>query len=402
MKRTFFLRILPAIFWISAFVAIPIWCSLGPSHWDLDVYSRALHSLRTGHDPYLVGTARQENLHKDGELPTGSAMSFSYVYTPITLPLLRLLGHLPGRFVPAYWLLYVAGVLVQFWVCMKSGQENERIFLALLAPAAAFFPGLEQSDAILSGNIAYILYGLVLLAALRGWRRNRWIWFYAVVLAASCFKPPYLTLLAIPVLSARRQWLPACAAATAGAGVFALQPILWPAYFSNFLHAVELQFRYNYDFGASPAGVFGLLLHLANIPYAAASWIFYLLYAVPLFLLLVFLSRRYFDGALSPEQWVPVLLCGAILLNPRLIEYDLAPITLPMALIVYRHIASSAHRIWQAAIAISLLATANVLAFAPISASRCARCLILLCVFSVGTWRLFKLQRGPAAHSELR
>ncbi len=41
---------------------------------------------------------------------------------------------------------------------------------ALLAPAAIFFPGLLQNDVFFSGNVACILYALVLLGAVVGWR----------------------------------------------------------------------------------------------------------------------------------------------------------------------------------------------------------------------------------------
>jgi len=348
-----------------------------------------MRSLKAGHDPYLDGTALQDSAHKNGAIREDSTISMTYLGTPITLPLLRLLSHLPGWCVTAYWLLYAAAALAQLWVCMQWGEENERIFLALLAPAAVFFPGLLQSVVILGGNIAYIIYGLVLLAALYGWRRGRWGWFYAAVLVASCFKPTELTLLAVPVLSAPRQWLWASVTAAAGVAVFAVQPLLWPALFHNFLYASDLQFKYNADFGSGPAGVLAMSLYFAHLPYALVSrifWIFYILYAVSLFILLVYLSRRYFEGAISQKQWIPLLLCGVILLNPRLIEYDLAPITLPMAMIIFRHIVASAHRTWQAAIAIILLVAAGYVNNISWFESKWTECLILMCVFALGTW----------------
>jgi len=399
MTRYFFLRILPCIFWVSALITIPIyasfqisqWRSGNLSRWDFDIYSRAMRSLEAGHDPYLDGIAHQDGVHRNGAIREDSAVSFTYLGTPITLPLLRLLSHLPGWCVTAYWLLYGAAALAQLWVCVQWGEEDERIFLALIAPAAVFFPGLLQSVVILGGNIAYMIYGLVLLAALYGWRRGRWGWFYAAVLVVSCFKPPELTLLAIPVLSARRQWLWASVTAAAGVAAFAVQPLLWPALFRNFVHASDLQFKYNADFGSGPAGVLSMSLYFAHLPYGLVSriyWILYLLYAVPVFVLLAYLSRRYFEGAISQKQWIPLLLCGVILLNPRLIEYDFAPITLLMAMIVFRHIAASTSRIWQASIAITLLVAAAYLNNVSWFDSKWTECLILIFVFTLGSWRL--------------
>ena len=67
--------------------------------------------------------------------------------------------------------------------------------------------------------------------------------------------------------------------------------------------------------------------------------IFYLCYAIPLFALLFALSRRYLQGSFTLRQWAPVLLVGVILFNPRILEYDVAPITLPLTLIAWRFFA---------------------------------------------------------------
>jgi hypothetical protein len=235
-----------------------------------------------------------------------------------------------------YWTLYGCGVLAQTWVAMQAVDAGEMRFLRYMAPVAVFFPGLLASDVALSGNIAYILYGGVLLAAITGWRRGSWRAFYIVVLIASCFKAPLLTLLAIPVLSARRQWLPSVATGAAGLALFSIQPAIWPSLFQHFMQAVELQFSFNRDFGVSPAGIFSGILWDHHVPYSPGSMIFFLCYAVPLFGVLLFLSRKYVAGALTLRAWMPVMLVGVILLNPRLIEYDVAPLALPMALIAWR------------------------------------------------------------------
>jgi hypothetical protein len=198
---------------------------------------------------------------------------------------------------------------------------------------------LLAADIILSGNIAYILYGAVLLTTAFAWRRGQWRWFYLTVLVVSCFKAPLLSLLLIPVLSARRQWTPVIATGATGIVLFAMQPLLWPSLFRHYLQAVELQFSLNRDFGFSPAGIFSGFLYDRHVPYSPASYFFYLAYALPLFALLFSLSRRYLDGSFTLRQWAPVMLLGVILMNPRLIEYDVAPLALPLALILWRFLA---------------------------------------------------------------
>ena len=194
-------------------------------------------------------------------------------------------------------------------------------------------------DAILSGNVALVLYALVLVGAAVGWRRGQWHLCYISVLVASCFKAPLLSLVVIPVLSARRQWLPAGITAALGGVLFAIQSLLWPSLFRGFLEAVELQFSYNRDFGSSPSGLLSNLLFNYGVSYSLAWPLFYLLYAVPTFGLLLYLSRQFLNARLSLEQWLPVLLVGVIRLDPRIMQYDVVPITLPMVLIGWRFLA---------------------------------------------------------------
>ena len=202
---------------------------------------------------------------------------------------------------------------------------------------AAFFPGLLANGVLLSGNVAYVLYGAVFLAALLGWRRGQWWPFYAAVIAASCVKAPFLSFALLPALSARRQWRQAATAVVVGLAFFALQPVIWPSLFRHYLQAVELQFSFNHDFGCAPVGLFSQLLDAHGISYAPWCYLFYAAYAAPLFAALVYFSRRFLRGDFVLAQWAPVLLLGILLLNPRVMEYDVAPMTLPLALVAWRY-----------------------------------------------------------------
>ena len=332
------------LLWVLVAVTLVLWAKLGGFGWDVDIYRAGLRSLRAGHDPYIDATTIQRIFHQqllaNPRLLLAQDPPFSYVYSPITLPLLRLIGYIPGWLSGSvYCLLYLAAALAQVWVAFRAVERSEYPYFRFLAPVAIFFPGFLADATVMSGNIAYPLYAAVLLAAVVGWQRGSWRWFYVATLAASCVKAPLLSLVVIPVLSARRQWLPAGLTSAAGLTLFALQPVVWPALFRHYLEAVDLQFRFNRDFGCSPAGLFGGVLYDHGIPYSPASMIFFLLYAVPLFAFLVFLSRHFLRGSFSLEQWMPVMLVGVILLNPRIMEYDTAPIALPLALIAWRFVA---------------------------------------------------------------
>jgi hypothetical protein len=341
-SRISVVRLIPFIIWILAFSAIPVWNALYPGmDCDAKVYVNAIHSMQAGHDPYDDGIAAQTAFHAQLAFHPLATAPLSYLYSPLTLPLLRMIGSLPpALYAGGYWLIYAAGILAQVLVSLQAAEPTERLFFAAIAPAAPFFPGLIQQPTLNDGNVAFILYGLVFFTALLGWRRGHWRWFYLATLLASCFKIPMLTLLAIPVLSARRQWLPACVIASVGVALFVIQAWIWPTYFHNYLHALELDLSYNHQFGVGPTGLFSLSLLNAGLPYSSVGAIFYVLFALPFFAFLIHLSRQFLDGKFSLQQWIPVMLTGVVLLNPRVMDNDYAPLALSMALILWRAIAS--------------------------------------------------------------
>jgi len=334
------IRILAVLFWIGAIVSLPALVLTGESAWgwDLHVYTNAIHSLRAGRDPYADGIAVQQAFHASPQANDASIMPpYTYVYSPITLPFMRLVSHLPLAISGGiYWAVYASAVLLMVWVGTRFFRNSEHVAMLLMAPLAMHFPGLLSNNVILSGNLAYILYGIILALAWFGWQRGLWWPFYLAVVAASCIKAPLLTLLCIPVFSARKQYLPAGMAALVGLLLFFIQRFLWPGEFLNYLRAVSLQFEYNHDFGLSPAGLFGEWLYTRHWSYTAGSTAFYIAYAIPVLLSLFLLAKRYSKGDISLEQWAPVLLLGVVLLNPRIKEYDVAPLALPMALIAWR------------------------------------------------------------------
>jgi hypothetical protein len=359
-------RWLVFLLWAFAFVAIPVWVHFEPPFWDVAVYANAIHSLRLHHDPYADAIAVQRIFHSTLALHPHAVPPYSYVYSPLTLPALALIGSLPFWLSGAiYGLAYIAGSLAQVFVGLDAAEETERRLFIFLAPAALFFPALLENNTILSGNVAYILYGAILAAALIGWRRNSWLTFYLVTLAASCLKAPLLSVLVIPVLSARRQWVPA--------GITA--------------------FSFNHDFGCSPASILSDYLWDHNLPYSPASILFFLTYALPLLGMLFYLSRRFLRGEFTLRQWMPVLLIGVILLNPRVKEYDVAPLTLPIALILWRFFAAltraSGKVRWTALCFVGFFIGTNALACSPLDNIwlLTAAPQIVFC-FVIGSWTL--------------
>ncbi len=395
--------LLVPLLWLLAIVAVPVRNHFEKPAWDVAIYLNAVHSVHLGHDPYADAIAIQQQFHRDLALHPTAQVPFSYVYSPVTLPILRLVGTFPLWISGViYGLFYLGGLLAQIWGGLQATEPSERRFFLYFAPVVAFFPGLLASDIFWSGNVAFILYGLVMLTAVIGWRRGQWGWFYVAVVAGSCVKAPLLGVLLIPALSARRQWVPAGIAAAAGLGIFALQPLLWPSLFRNYLEAVELQFSYNRDFGCSPAGLFSGYLFDHHLPYSPAGYVLFVAYALPLFALLVYLSHLYFRGRFSLQQWIPVLLVGVVLLNPRILEYDEIMLTLPLALIVWRFFAAIAPSRRRAVLlASSVFLLANVIAYQNWRVWKLTEGPLLVFFFAAGAWTLLRLN-SKLAHSPLK
>lgn len=379
--------------WFAVCISICIWAVFQTPGWDAAIYRNAMHSLQAEHDPYIDAIRIQKLIYSRGPIPPGTDTPYSYVYPPITLPILGFFSKLPivveGLL---YWPLYITAILAQLWVGLLFPKGREKRIFVYLTPVALFFPGLLVNETILSGNIAHVLYAAILLAAVIGWRHNKWRWFYIAVLAASCVKAPYLSLVAIPVLSARKQWMHAGITTLASIALFVIQAFLWPSLFHNYLEAVELMFSLNHDFGCSVAGLFSQWLAAHHLPYFIGS-LFYLAYALPLAVLLFYLSRKYFARVFLLKEWGPILLVGVILLNPRLIEYDVAPITLPLALIAWR-VASSCTTKKRAGITLAILFfVANAFALTDWNLRKMIDGPLLVIIFLAGSWHLLRGDR---------
>jgi hypothetical protein len=362
--------------------------------WDVDIYYRAMQAVRAGQDAYAVGLARQNAAEATGQ------HAFTYVYPPLTLIALRAVNVLPAWLAAAlYWITYGAAFTGIVWAATQFFLPRDRSMMQYAVPLVVFFPGLLPDDVILSGNIAYIFYGLIFTAAILGWRRGIWRWFYLAVLLAACFKLPFLTLLAIPSLAGERQWLKATGVGAAGVGLFVVQSWLWPLQFREYLHSVSLQFQFNGDFGLSPAGVLGRFLYQHGLPYSAPSTLAFLVYGSFLFATLYAFSTPYRDRRISPEIWIPVLLVGTVLLNPRIMQYDAHAIALPMALIVARSVDARSKTGIAVAVSVLLLMILGFMGNTPASVDRIRSMFVLVAVMALGFQQLVAEARRTRAES---
>lgn len=385
-------RIVLVVAWLVGLAAIGAWIvSQQHGAWDFKIYCDTIEALRRGHDPYGDALAAQAEFHRTLAQHPSAIAPYSYLYPPITFPLLRLAGALPAALsATIYWVVYSVSAVVLLWVGLQAASTGERRFFVPLAPFALFFPGLLQHDAVLSGNVAIILYGLVLGAAVVGWRQGRWTLFYLAVIVAACFKPPLLTLVAIPLLSARRQLWASAAACACGVLLFAIQPLLWPSLFRSFVHTIAVESAYRRELGCSPAGLLSGFLVAHGIAYSPWSAVFYVAYASVIFAALWVLSRRFVAGRLAFGEFMPVLLVGVILLNPRIMQYDTLPLTVPMLLLAWRVLRQRMTRTWTVATMCALFAVANIIAAPNLERWKDIEGPLLVVIFVGGCWRLLR------------
>jgi hypothetical protein len=336
---------LVGLFWVGALIALAAMAHFGAVGWDAQGYWKAAQEVHRGSDPYAEDLVALRRFHERLATNPSEPRPFVYVYSPMTLPLLRLLAIFPGWFVGLLYGIAVAtGAGIQLWAGFQMADQRERGWLMLVLPAVVFFPGLVTDDVILSGNVAYLLYGAILIGATAGWKRGEWTWFYVAVLIASVFKTPFLVFLALPVLVGARQWIRAGVTAAAGVLIFAAQALMWPGLYREYLASLLLVFDWLHDFGFGPASVLGMYLWRRGLPTATATTILFLACALVIGIVLLVVARRVREWNLPGEAWVPVALVGTALLNPRVMKYDLAAITVPMMLIGVR-----ALRLWWGA-----------------------------------------------------
>src|ERR1700733_14495007 len=148
----------------------------GHCFWDAHVYLRAISAYRHGADPYSA----QSNL--------------MFVYSPLVVEMMNL-GRLvfPG---PILWYLYLdlalactASLCLPVLVSLCLGIRWLSISISILI--FSLLPGFVGEFSMLSGNIAVVLYAMILLPL----HTNRWSWFYVAVILSALIKPPMLAFL---------------------------------------------------------------------------------------------------------------------------------------------------------------------------------------------------------------
>ena len=283
---------------------------------DLPVYAKALHAFVTGSDPYAID---HYGLH--------------FVYPPLVLAAaawcVRLLPGHGAKFlfigVHAIAVFAMPFVLACYYVRARWWGRYLPVLVLIAEPG---FVGLR---ALYSANVAPTLYLAAFLAAIPGLRRNRWRWFYFVVLLAALVKITLLVLLILPLLGGSRQWVGSVATGCTAVAANVLQRRLYPGLYAGYKAALVQQVAVQHQFGV---GVFGFAARLDHHLHAKVGMLAYGLHATFVLLMLTALfllkhrrgsesERAFPTNATTSTVWLGMLVIAVILANPRVLHYDM-------------------------------------------------------------------------------
>lgn len=361
LNRTWFRRnssqwLLTAL-WVAALVPVAgMFVFLPDNCWDLRVTTEALRYVRLGLDPYAASIA-----HEQAEAALGHRV-FIYWYPPISILFLRAINVIPELLRSLmFWAAYVAGFGLQLWGASRYALPTERNKLRFLLPLTIFFPAFVPSDCILSGNLAIPMYGAIMAASVPGWRDGRWGWFYGAVLASSLLKPPMLVWLIVPWLIGSAQLVPSALAAFCGVDAFILQRVIWPERFASFM--ISIRHALPYETNYSAVGMFYRTAQQFGHPPSRLLAAFLVLFSTVIVALLAYFAYECKRGNLAGQSLAAIVLVSTAILAPRLKEYDLLPLTIPMALILLRAVGNRVAAVIfgaGAALVIGVLATGHL------------------------------------------
>jgi hypothetical protein len=258
---------------------------------DAHVYSHALNTVHRGGDPYL----------EDATL--------RFVYPPwfLLAPYLGRLG----------WYLYLAvnaGSLLSIPYLISKYLQGTWATATWCYLVFALTPTLPGEMSLIGGNLANILYAIVLWSGLRGIRSGRWSAYYAAIFAFASIKPQMLCFLLLPLLWGAGWISSALTVASVGA-TFAVQRVVVPRLFKEYEAAVHSQLVTHGDMGVGILSLFhgspkSIILHfILIVAFALCLW-----------------STR---AHRNDPTWISAVLVLCVLANLRLLHYDISVAAVP-------------------------------------------------------------------------
>jgi hypothetical protein len=275
--------------------------------WDLKIYTRAANDFAQHHDPYRID------------------VKFLFIYHPYILDAFGWMNNISD--IKSTLLIFYASSLVLF---IKNYTKSDSLYgatehgprhKAIWALVATLGFGSATWSAIGSGNITLYVHLLLIGIFLASARNSsaRWILAFCTAVLFSIILKPYFAayLILLPFILGPRQ------SAAIGALIIAMAALLWfsalissPDRYANFISALSYQTLFKGDLGYGAVG----MLRQRIGPTSAASVHLMMIFAAAL-CSLFFLRKS--GRELLDKANIPLAIVFAIILNPRMKEYDL-------------------------------------------------------------------------------
>lgn len=284
----------------------------GGVFWDSAVFAAAGEQVSQGINPYLEPVIDYPFTLPFISAPQVAAglSALASIFGPALFPLLALC-HVAA--------LILTPLLLTRLFIGRSWQEALFGF-----GLAACFLAAAGVTAIVAGNFGVFLYLAIFAAMIPGLRDQKWIWFHIAVAIAVQIKPPYGLLWIVPVLAngwSWKQFQHAAIAAVASTLPYFAAYLIDRSFFNDWLGSLARQVEFG-DHGDAP---YGAVINLnADLRGGIVPMIVHIAVCLPL---LIFLMLDRTRGM----RKVAALVAFAILANPRLKEYDLTFVTIPVA-----------------------------------------------------------------------
>ena len=307
MNQKNFLQIKYWIYVISILIVIRTLLHTEDIFWDYNIYINAAREFIEGRNPYGVG------------LPV-----FPFTYPPIVLIFFASINEFLAPFLLFIYLLSILLFCLFF-------RKEPKIFIYAILISIALLEIRRQSMtyAILTGNIGFFLHLAIISLWLFRNNFNTKIALYTTIAIGAIIKPPIFSCyVLLPLLADAKisvsKIIPGLITIITVILIYALQIVMFPELFSNFMNSLNYQVL-----GGTEAGIDGwsfgsLWIHASN-SYVIAIF-GHIITSVFIIAFWVYYKRRYLDKIENTDfvrlciSIIPVVIC--IIIMPRLKIYD--------------------------------------------------------------------------------
>ncbi|HEY5504588.1 MAG TPA: glycosyltransferase 87 family protein, partial [Sedimentisphaerales bacterium] len=296
--------------------------------WDTTFYAAVVKAMAVGVSPY-------DNAYIVKNIDVGYSNGF--VYPPLVAQAFYRLRWL--LLTPVGWTVLITAHLIS-WVSIpyllggSPKKWNSRSFIYVWGLYLVLF-GLGGTRLLVVGNIAGVLFALLIFSIVVAIRYKDYKLFWAMIILCTFVKPYFLGFLLFPVILEKR-YISAGLILCVLVALYALDYLLNPLLFSEYVAQITAQQSHLGNIGLSLFTLATAIMKVAFGPNSAlilplAIGIHFLFTAIIILVAYAIAERR-----VRPQRF-DVFCCwvfmSAFLISPRIFDYDLAIVIVPFVLL---------------------------------------------------------------------